>query len=127
MLLQQLGIIKLKDDAGIKATKNDIVENPNGVEIKELEAAQIPNIKDEVAFVVLNGNYALGAGYNVSTDSLGYESSDSEAAKAYANIIAVKTGNEESDKIKALVNALKSDEVKNFIKEKYNGSVVAVD
>lgn len=127
LLLQQLGIIKLKDDAGIKATKNDIVENPNGVEIKELEAAQIPNIKDEVAFVVLNGNYALGAGYNVSTDSLGYESSDSEAAKAYANIIAVKAGNEESDKIKALVNALKSDEVKNFIKEKYNGSVVAVD
>ena len=62
LLLQQLGIIKLKDDAGIKATKNDIVENPNGVEIKELEAAQIPNIKDEVAFVVLNGNYALGAG-----------------------------------------------------------------
>ena len=127
LLLQQLGIIKLKDDAGIKATKSDIVENPNGVEIKELEAAQIPNIKDEVAFVVLNGNYALGAGYNVSTDSLGYESSDSEAAKAYANIIAVKAGNEESDKIKALVNALKSDEVKNFIKEKYNGSVVAVD
>ena len=127
LLLQQLGIMKLKDDAGIKATKNDIVENPNGVEIKELEAAQIPNIKDEVAFVVLNGNYALGAGYNVSTDSLGYESSDSEAAKAYANIIAVKAGNEESDKIKALVNALKSDEVKNFIKEKYNGSVVAVD
>ncbi len=127
LLLQQLGIIKLKDDAGIKATKNDIIENPNGVEIKELEAAQIPNIKDEVAFVVLNGNYALGAGYNVSTDSLGYESSDSEAAKAYANIIAVKTGNENADKIKALVNALKSDEVKNFIKEKYNGSVVAVD
>lgn len=127
LLLQQLGIIKLKDDAGIKATKNDIIENPNGVEIKELEAAQIPNIKDEVAFVVLNGNYALGAGYNVSTDSLGYESSDSEAAKAYANIIAVKTDNENADKIKALVNALKSDEVKNFIKEKYNGSVVAVD
>ncbi len=127
LLLQQLGIIKLKEDAGIKATKNDIVENPNEVEIKELEAAQIPNIKDEVAFVVLNGNYALGAGYNVSTDSLGYETSDSEAAKAYANIVAVSVDNENKDKIKALVNALKSDEVKKFINEKYNGSVIVVD
>ena len=127
LLLQELGIIKLKDGAGITATKNDIVENPNNIEIKEMEAAQIPRVKDEVSFIVLNGNYALSAGYNVINDSLGYESDNSEAAAAYANVIAVKSGKESSDKIKALVAALKSDEIKKFIEEKYNGSVVAID
>lgn len=127
LLLQANGIIKLKDGTGITATKNDIIENPNEIEIKELESAQIPNVKDQVAFLVLNGNYALGAGFNVATDSLAFEQGDSEAAITYANIIAVKAGNENLDKIKALVSALKSDEVKNFIKDNYKGSVVALD
>lgn len=127
LLLQELGIIKLKDGAGITATKNDIEENPNNIEIKEMEAAQISRVKDEVSFIVLNGNYALSAGYNVIKDSLGYESNHSDAAIAYANVIAVKSGKESSDKIKALVEALKSDEIKKFIEEKYNGSVVPID
>ena len=93
LLLQDNGIIKLKDGAGIKATVNDIVENPYDVEIVELEAAQVPRVVDETAFVVLNGNYALEANYTVSKDALAYEKSDSEAAKTYVNGIAVKEGN----------------------------------
>ena len=81
----------------------DIEENPQNVEIQELEAAQVPRVKDEVAFVVLNGNYALQAGFSVAKDAIAYETSDSEAAKTYVNVIAVKEGNENSDKIKALV------------------------
>ena len=95
LLLQDNGIIKLKDSAGIKATVNDIVENPYNVEIVELEAAQVPRVVDETAFVVLNGNYALEANYTVSKDALAYEKSDSEAAKTYVNVTAVKEGNED--------------------------------
>lgn len=124
LLLQELGIIKLKDGVGITATKNDIQDNPKGIEIKEMEAAQISRVKDEVAYIVLNGNYALAAGYNVIDNSLGYESDASEAAKAYENVVAVKKGNENSDKIKALMKALSSKEIKDFIMEKYNGSVI---
>ena len=127
LLLQDNGIIKLKDGAGIKATVNDIVENPYDVEIVELEAAQVPRVVDETAFVVLNGNYALEANYTVSKDALAYEKSDSEAAKTYVNVIAVKEGNEDSEKIKALVDVLKSDEIKQFIEEKYQGAVIAYD
>ena len=127
LLLQDNGIIKLKDSAGIKATVNDIVENPYNVEIVELEAAQVPRVVDETAFVVLNGNYALEANYTVSKDALAYEKSDSEAAKTYVNVIAVKEGNEDSEKIKALVDVLKSDEIKQFIEEKYQGAVIAYD
>lgn len=127
LLLQELGIIKLKEDAGITATKNDILENPHNLEIKEMEAAQIPRVKDEVSYIVLNGNYALSAGYNVVKDSLGYESNTSEAAKAYVNVIAVKEGNEGAEKIKALMEALRSEEARKFIEEKYSGSVIPVD
>ena len=127
LLLQDNGVIKLKDDAGLSATKNDIVENPYNVEIVELEAAQVPRVVDETAFVVLNGNYALEANYTVSKDALAYEKSDSEAAKTYVNVIAVKEGNEDSEKIKALVDILKSDEIKQFIEEKYQGAVIAYD
>ena len=127
LLLQDNGIIKLKDGAGIKATVNNIVENPYDVEIVELEAAQVPRVVDETAFVVLNGNYALEANYTVSKDALAYEKSDSEAAKTYVNVIAVKEGNEDSEKIKALVDVLKSDEIKQFIEEKYQGAVIAYD
>ena len=124
LLLQDNGVITLKDGAGLEATVKDIEENPKNIKIEELEAAQVSRVKDEVAFVVLNGNYALQAGYSVSKDSIAHETSDSEAAKTYVNVIAVKEGNEESEAIKALVDTLKSDEIKDFINEKYDGSVI---
>ena len=124
LLLEANGIIKLKDGAGLTATVKDIAENPKNVKIQELEAAQVPRVKDEVAFVVLNGNYALQAGFSVSKDSIAYEKSDSEAAKTYLNVIAVKKDNENKPVIKALVEVLKSDEIKKFINDKYDGAVV---
>ncbi len=124
LLLQDNGVITLKDGVGLEATVNDIAENPYNVEIVELEAAQVARVVDETAFVVLNGNYALEAGYSVSKDALAYETSDSEAAKTYVNVIAVKEGNEESDAVKALIEVLKSDDIKNFINEKYDGAVI---
>lgn len=124
LLLEANGVIKLKEDAGLTATVKDIEENPHNVESQELEAAQVPRVKDEVAFVVLNGNYALQAGFSVAKDAIAYETSDSEAAKTYVNVIAVKEGNENSDKIKALVSVLKSDEIKNYITETYDGAVI---
>ena len=124
LLLQDNGLIKLADGAGLTATVNDIVENTNNLEFVELEAAQVARVVGEVEYVVLNGNYALEAGFNVGKDSIAYELSDSVAAKTYVNIVAVKDGNESSDKIKALVAVLRSDEIKNFIAEKYEGAVV---
>ena len=124
LLLQDNGLITLKDGAGLNATVNDIVENPHDLEIVELEAAQVPRVVEEVAFVVLNGNYALEAGFSVARDSIAYESADSEAAKTYVNVIAVKEGNEGAAKIKALVDALKSEEVKNYINTTYDGAVI---
>ena len=121
LLLQDNGIIKLADGAGITATKNDIVENPYNVEIVETEAAQIPNILQDVDYAVINSNYAINAGLNPVTDSLVIEGSSS----AYANILAVKEGNESSDKVKALVAALESQQVVDYINEKYDGSVVS--
>ena len=127
LLLQDNGILKLKDGAGLTATVLDIEENPYNVEILELEAAQVPRVKDEVAFVVLNGNYALDAGFSVAKDSLAYEKSDSDAAKTYVNVIAVKEGNENSEKIQALVAALKSDTIRQYINDTYDGAVVPFD
>lgn len=124
LLLQDNGIIKLKEGVGLEATKNDIEENPHNVEIIELEAAQIPRVVQDMSYVVLNGNYALQAGYSVAKDSLAYEKSDSEAAKTYVNLIAVKEGNEDSEAIKALVEVLKSDEIKEYINETYDGAVI---
>ena len=121
LLLQDNGIIKLADGAGITAIKNDIVENPYNVEIVETEAAQIPNILQDVDYAVINSNYAINAGLNPVTDSLVIEGSSS----AYANILAVKEGNESSDKVKALVAALESQQVVDYINEKYDGSVVS--
>ena len=123
LLLQDNGILTLKDGVGLEATVNDIEENPHNIEIVELEAAQIARVTGEMAYVVLNGNYALQAGYSVSKDSLAYEKADSEAAKTYVNVIAVKEGNEENEGIKALVEVLKSDDIKKFIEEKYDGAV----
>ena len=127
LLLQDNGILKLKDGAGLTATVLDIEENPYNVEILELEAAQVPRVKDEVAYVVLNGNYALDAGFSVAKDSLAYEKSDSDAAKTYVNVIAVKEGNENSEKIQALVGALKSDAIRQYINDTYDGAVVPFD
>ena len=124
LLLQDNGIIKLKDGVGLEATKNDIEENPHKVEIVELEAAQIPRVVQDMSHVVLNGNYALQADYSVAKDSLAYEKSDSEAAKTYVNLIAVKEGNEDSEAVKALVEVLKSDEIKDYINETYDGAVI---
>lgn len=114
----------MKDGAGLNATVKDIAENPHNVEIVELEAAQVARVTGETAYVVLNGNYALEAGFSVGKDALAYEKSDSEAAKTYVNVIAVKEGNEDSEKIQALVDVLKSDEIKDFINEKYDGAVI---
>ena len=127
LLLQDNGIITLKDGAGLNATVKDIEENPHNVEIVELEAAQVARVTGETAYVVLNGNYALEAGFSVAKDALAYEQADSEAAKTYVNVIAVKEGNENSDKIKALVDVLKSDEIKDFINENYDGAVIPYD
>ena len=127
LLLQDNGIIKLKDGAGITATKQDIAENPHNVEIKELEAAQIPHVKDEVAYSVMNGNYALQAGLIAAKDALSYELPDSEAAATYVNVIAVKAGNEENEGIKALVEVLKSEDIKKFIADNYDGAVIAFE
>lgn len=127
LLLRDNGVITLKDGAGLNATVNDIEENPKDIKIEELEAAQVSRVVDEVAFVVLNGNYALEAGYSVKSDAIAYEKSDSEAAKTYVNIIAVKEGNEDNEGIQALVKVLKSDEIKEFIDEKYNGAVIAFE
>lgn len=124
LLLQDNGIITLKEGVGLEATVNDIAENPKNIQIQELEAAQVSRVTGEVPFVVLNGNYALEAGYSVGKDALAYEKADSEAAKTYVNVIAVKEGNEGLDKIKALVEVLKSDEIKKFINEKYDGAVI---
>ena len=124
LLLQDNGIIKLKDGVGLEATKNDIEENPHNVEIVELEAAQIPRVVQDMSYVVLNGNYALQADYSVAKDSLAYEKSDSEAAKTYVNLIAVKEGNEDSEAVKAHVEVLKSDEIKDYINETYDGAVI---
>lgn len=124
LLLQDNGIITLKDGAGLEATVNDIAENPNNIKIQELEAAQVSRVKDEVAFVVLNGNYALEAGFSVGKDSVAYEKSDSEAAKTYVNVIAVKEGNENNEGIKALIEVLKSDAITEYINNTYDGAVI---
>ena len=124
LLLQDNGVIKLKDGVGLEATVTDIEENLKGVEIVELEAAQVPRVVEEMAFVVLNGNYALEAGFSVAKDSIAYEAADSEAAKTYVNLIAVKEGNEDREKIKALVDVLKSQEIKDYITETYEGAVI---
>ena len=124
LLLQANGVIKLKEGAGLTATTLDIEENPKNLKIQELEAAQVSRVKDEVAFVVLNGNYALEAGLSVGKDAIAHETADSEAAKTYVNIIGVKAGNENSEKIRALVKALESEEIRQYIIDTYDGAVI---
>ena len=122
LLLQENGIIKLADGVGITATKNDIVENPYNVEIVEAEAAQLPNMLPDLDYAVINSNYAINAGLNPVNDSLLIEGS----ASAYANILAVKEGSENEPAVLALKAALESQQVADYIAEKYNGSVVSV-
>ena len=120
LLLEANGLIKLKDGAGIAATARDIVENPYNITIKEVEAAQLPNFLPDVDYAVINSNYAIPAGFNPTKDSLAIEGSYSK----YANILAVKEGNENTPKIKALKAALESKQVADFIANKYDGSVI---
>lgn len=124
LLLEENGIITLKEDAGLNATKKDVEKNPHNIEIVELDAAQIARVVEELDFVVLNGNYALDAGFNVQTDAIAKEEADSEAAQTYANIIAVKKENKDSEKIKVLVEVLQSEEIGKFITDTYEGAVV---
>lgn len=124
LLLEDNGIIKLKKNAGLEATINDIEENPKNIKIEELAAGQLARVVPEVAYVVLNGNYALQAGFSVANDAIAYETSDSEAAKTYVNVIAVKEGNENTEGIKALVEVLKSDAIRQYINDTYDGAVI---
>lgn len=124
LLLEAQGLIKLKEGVGMDATKNDIAENPKKLDIVELEAAQLARSLKDVDMAVINGNYAIQAELKVSKDAIAVEDKDSLAADTYGNIIAVKKGNEEKEEIKALVDALKSDEVKKFINDTYEGAVV---
>ena len=124
LLLQDNGIIKLKADAGLTATKLDIIDNPYDVDIIEMEAAQIARIVDEMAFIVLNGNYALQAGLNVLTDAIAYETSESQGATTYANILCVKEGNEAHEGVNALKEILESDAIEAFMNGKYEGAVI---
>ena len=121
-LLEAQGLIKLND--GELVTVKDITENPKNLEIEELEAAQLPRVLEEFDLVVINGNYALEAELNPATDALALEDKDAKAAEIYRNVLAVKKGNEESQKIKDLTEALTSDTAKKFIEENYNGSVI---
>ncbi|MDD4690656.1 MAG: MetQ/NlpA family ABC transporter substrate-binding protein [Eubacterium aggregans] len=126
LLLENQGLIKLKEGVGLAATPKDIAENPKNLKVQELEAAQLARSLGDVDMAVINGNYALDADLKVS-DALAKEEKDSEAAKTYANIVAVRKGEENSDKTKALIDALKSESVQNYILNTYGGAVVPMD
>jgi len=123
-LLAGKGLIKIKD--GELVTSKDITENPKDLKFNELEAAAVPRAIDDVDAAVINGNYAIEAKFNPAKDAIIIEDKNSEAAKPYANIVVVKQGNENQEKIKALVKAMTSPEVKEFIEKEYNGSVIPV-
>ena len=122
LLLQDLGYITLDENAGITATIKDITDNPYNIEFSEVEAAQLPNVLQDVDYAIINSNYAIAADINPVKDSLAIEGSSS----AYGNILAVKAGNENSDKVKALKAALESKQVADYITDTYGGSVVSV-
>lgn len=124
LLLESIGLIKVNPDAGLAATKTDIIENPKNLEIQELEAAQIPRALPDVDMAVINGNYAIQAGLNAATDAVAKEEKDSLAATTFANIIVIREGDEGREDLQALIQALQSDKVKAFIEETYQGAVV---
>ena len=121
-LLEKNGFFKLKADAGLTATKNDIEENPLNVTVDEVEAAQVPNVLQDEDYAVINSNYAISAGLDPMTDALAME----DGSSAYVNVLVCKEGNENEPKIKALVAALQSQQVKDFMDENYKGAVVSV-
>lgn len=125
LLLEANGLITLKKDAGVNATVLDVEKNPKNLKIQEIAAEQLVRSLPDVAIACINGNYAIEGGYNVS-DAIEVEESTSLAAETYANIVAVRNGDEKSEKIQALVKALQSEEIRKFIEEKYNGAVVPV-
>ena len=125
-LLEAEGLIRLKDGADFTATKLDIAENPKNLEIQEINAAQLARSLEDVDFAVINGNYALQAGLNAGADALATEAKDSDSAAAYANVLVVKEGNENLPVVKALIEALQSDQVRKFIEETYSGAVVPI-
>ncbi|MCI2106853.1 MAG: MetQ/NlpA family ABC transporter substrate-binding protein [Intestinimonas sp.] len=125
-LLQAQDLITLKEDAGLNATPNDIVDNPKNLNFLELEAAMIPNVTSEVDLAVINGNYALQAGFSSAKDALALEDAASEPAKTFANVIVVKQGHEDDPAVQALVAALKSDTVRDYINNTYNGNVLPI-
>lgn len=124
LLLESVGLIKVDPNAGLAATKNDITENPKNLVIQELEAAQVARVLPDVDMAVINGNYAIQAGLNAATDAVAKEEKESLAATTFANILAVRAGDEGREDLAALVKALQSDKVKAFIEEKYQGAVV---
>ena len=124
LLLESEGLITLKEDAGLTATKKDIVKNPKNLEIEEIEAAQLPRSIEDLDLAVINGNYAIEAGLKVDKDALAVEDENSVGAKTYGNVIAVRKGDEDKASIKALVKALQSDTVKDYINKNYDGAVV---
>ncbi len=126
LLLDANGLIKLKDNKSLTATKNDITENKNNYEIIEADAENLPNLLDEVAVAVINGNYAVGAGLKVS-GAITAEKADSAAAQTYGNILVVREGNEENEAVKALVEVLKSKNIADYITKTYDGAVVALN
>ena len=123
LLLEQEGLIKLKEGVGVSATKSDVEENPHNFEFVEMEARLTPTVLQDVDMAVVNGNYAIDAGLKIA-DALAVESAEGDAAEAYVNVIAVKEGNENNEGIQELIKCLKSDEVKSFIEETYEGAVV---
>lgn len=127
LLLEANGIITLKEDAGLNATVNDIAENPYNVVIVELAAEQVARAAEDADFLVLNGNYALQANFSVEKDALAKEEADSEAAQTYANIVAVREGDETRADIQTLIEVLKSDDIKSFIESTYEGAVLPVE
>ena len=125
-LLAAQGLIEIDPAAGLNATPNDITSNPKNLQFKEMEAAMLPQIVGEVDLAIINSNFALQGGLNPAEDSLASEDAASEAAQTFANIIVVKEGNEENAAVLALIEALQSDAVREFIETTYNGSVVAM-
>jgi len=120
LLLQKAGMIKLKDDAGITASARDVAENPKRIKLRELEAATLPRVLNQVDLALINTNYALEAGLNPTKDALVIEGSDSP----YVNILVARPDNKDSAAMQKLAKALNSAEVKQFIEEKYKGAVV---
>lgn len=126
LLLQSAGLIKVKEDAGLAATAKDITDNPKKLKITELEAAQIARALPDVNLAVINGNYAIDAGLNAAKDALQAEDKDSLAAQTFANIVAVRTGEENKPEIAVLKEVLNSQAVKDFINNEYQGAVIPV-